>query len=88
MKFATVTAGLLLIPVTGIAQTVQDPSAQCVSDLATRSDFSRISDKLPVADVRNMTFAMLASEAVPMCFGCASITQKHLSWRLYSAIND
>jgi hypothetical protein len=64
MKFATVTAGLLMIPVTGIAQTVQDPSAQCVLDLATRSDFSHISDRLPVGD-NDMTFAMLASEAVP-----------------------
>ncbi len=47
------------------AQTGKDPSAQCSKDLATKPEFSLLVDKLPVGDARNITFAMLASDAIP-----------------------
>jgi hypothetical protein len=58
-----VTAALLTISAASIAQPAQDPSARCALDLATKPEFSRISDKLPVGDIRNITFAMLALRA-------------------------
>jgi hypothetical protein len=43
----------------------QDPSIKCTADLATQSAYSHVSDKLPLADMRQITFAMLANDAVP-----------------------
>ena len=48
-----VTAALLMICAASIAQPVQDPSARCFLDLATKPELSRISDKPPVGDIRN-----------------------------------
>jgi hypothetical protein len=38
-------AALPMICAAGVAQTVQDPSAQCSLDLATKPDFAQIVDK-------------------------------------------
>jgi hypothetical protein len=42
-----------------------DPSAQCSIDLATKSEFSHLADKLPLGDGDAPTFAMLANDNVP-----------------------
>lgn len=59
-----VAAALLMIPAAGVAQAVQDPSAQCSLDLATKPDFALIADKLPIGG-RKISFAMLANDTVP-----------------------
>jgi hypothetical protein len=65
ISVSMVTAALLIVCAASIAQSVQDPSVQCVLDLASKPEFSHISDKLPVGDIRKITFAMLANDAVP-----------------------
>src|SRR5208282_3898193 len=59
------TAALACLSMNCLAQTVQDPSAQCSLDLAGNPDFALIADKLPVGDLRKISFAMLANDAVP-----------------------
>jgi hypothetical protein len=48
-----------------LAQTVQDPSAQCAKDQTANPEFSLLVDKLPVGDIRNITFGMLANDSIP-----------------------
>jgi hypothetical protein len=65
LMFVTmVTATLVALPPTGTEQTVQDPSAQCSLDLATKPDFALIADKLPIGG-RKISFVMLANDALP-----------------------
>ena len=58
-------AALLTTALPSVAQTVQDPSAQCSKDLATQPQFSELRGKIPLADSRDITFAMLANDALP-----------------------
>jgi hypothetical protein len=60
-----VAAVALCISTASIGQTVQDPSVQCSLDMAGKPEFSQLSGKLPVGDIRDITFAMLASDAKP-----------------------
>jgi hypothetical protein len=58
-------AAALTTPLPSLAQALQDPSAQCTTDLAKKPDFAHVVDKLPLGGGREITFAMLANDAVP-----------------------
>ena len=48
------------------AQTPQvDPFLQCLKDLAAEPQFEQLSHKLPLSNLANFTFAMLADESLP-----------------------
>ena len=65
LRSVTLTAVALSLSTASIAQTVQDPSAQCSIDLTSKPEFADIRDKLPIGDLREITFAMLANDALP-----------------------
>jgi hypothetical protein len=58
-------AALLAASGASFAAPEVDPSAQCIMDLPNKPEYSLIRDKVPLGDPRNITFAMLASDAVP-----------------------
>jgi hypothetical protein len=62
----TIALGLMLAASSaGLADPEMDPSATCSLDLAKKPELAQISDKLPLGDASNITFAMLANDSVP-----------------------
>jgi hypothetical protein len=49
----------------GTARADEDPSIQCGRDLAAESRFDAIRAKIPMPDIRNISFEMLANDAIP-----------------------
>lgn len=43
----------------------EDPSGPCLHSLGTETRFAPVADKMPITDVRDTTFAMLANESFP-----------------------
>ena len=63
--FTLIGAGLILSSVASTSRAETDPSIQCMLDLATKPEFAHISSKLPLGNFREISFAMLANDAVP-----------------------
>lgn len=63
--FTQLGAVLALSSMLGISRADEDPPIQCTVVLATYPAFSHINAKLPLGDIHEISFTLLANDAIP-----------------------